>query len=161
MAAVTKAALRRELQAKLAEMLATAREAHAAAVEGATHGESRAENDKDTRGLEQSYLARGQAARVAELETAALLVARLPIEPWPPDAPIAVGALVTVSEGDATTRYLMAAGGGGVRLDGGKVHVVTPTSPIGGALAGKRVSDETTLRGPGGAPRELTIEQVE
>lgn len=160
MAAVTKAALRRELQAKLAEMLATAREAHAAAVEGATHGEARAENDKDTRGLEQSYLARGQAARVAELETAQVLVARLPVTAWPDDAPIAVGALVTVTEGDATARYLLAAGGGGLRLDGGRVQVVTPTSPIGGALAGKRVGDEATLRGPGGTARELTIDDV-
>ena len=41
---------------------------HAAATEGATHSEARPENDKDTRGLELSYLARGQAQRVAELQ---------------------------------------------------------------------------------------------
>ena len=61
-----KQALRDELLAALAASLATARDAHAAAVEGATHGEARAENDKDTRGLEQSYLARGQAQRVEQ-----------------------------------------------------------------------------------------------
>jgi len=37
-------------------------------VEGATHEENKPENDKDTRALEQSYLARGQAQRVVELQ---------------------------------------------------------------------------------------------
>ena len=65
---MTKAALKAELIAALTVALDTARRAHAAAIEGATHAEAKPENDKDTRGLEQSYLARGQAQRVAELE---------------------------------------------------------------------------------------------
>ncbi|HEX2686728.1 MAG TPA: hypothetical protein VHN14_08920, partial [Kofleriaceae bacterium] len=56
-----KATLKAELVAQLVAALDLAQRAHAAALEGATHAEARAENPKDTRGLEQSYLARGQA----------------------------------------------------------------------------------------------------
>ena len=120
-----KAALRRELESKVAEMLATARGAHAAAVEGATHGESRAENDKDTRGLEQSYLARGHAARVEELEAALVTVAGLTVAR--PGPRVALGAVVTVDDDGASARYYLAPWGGGVTLAGG-IAVVTPTS---------------------------------
>ena len=41
--------------------LASLQRAHRATVEGATHEEAKPENDKDTRALEQSYLARGQS----------------------------------------------------------------------------------------------------
>jgi transcription elongation GreA/GreB family factor len=159
-AAVDKATLRAELMTRLGEMLANARAAHAAAVEGATHGEAKPENDKDTRGLEQSYIARGQAARVVELEHALALIDKLPFAPWPDDAPIAAGALVTAREGTRQQRYFIAGAGGGEVLAGGTVQVVTPSSPLGRALCGKRVSDEAELRGPGGAARELTIDDV-
>ena len=59
----SKITLKAVLLAQLEAALATARAAHKAAVEGATHAEARPENDKDTRGLEQSYLARGVAQR--------------------------------------------------------------------------------------------------
>ena len=63
-----KKALKEELMSQLRATLDRSRAAHAAATEGATHSEARPENDKDTRGLELSYLACGQAQRVAELQ---------------------------------------------------------------------------------------------
>ena len=155
-----KAALRSELLTRLVELLAGARAAHAAAAEGATHGEAKAENDKDTRGLEQSYVARGQATRVVELENALVLIGMLRVEPWPGDAAIAAGALVTVREGVRTQRYLIAGAGGGVVLGGGAVLVITPSSPLGRALCGRRAGDEVELRGPAGAPRSLELGDV-
>ena len=62
-----KPALKAELLALLGAHLETLERAHRAACEGATHEEAKPENDKDTRALEQSYLARGQAARIDEL----------------------------------------------------------------------------------------------
>jgi len=109
---IDKAALKTELVAALTASLEMTRAAHAAALEGATHTESRAENDKDTRGLEQSYLARGQAQRVAELETALLRVTTLHPRTFHDDDAIGVGALVTVA--DDPLLMLVAPDGGGV-----------------------------------------------
>lgn len=146
--AIDKAALHAELLAQLGEALTKAQAAHAAAVEGATHTEARAENDKDTRGLEQSYLARGQAQRVAELETAIALVHILAVRAFAPTEPITLGALVTVDE-DGEHKQLWIASHGGGSVLAGDVQVVTPSSPLGRALLGKRLDDEVELRLPG------------
>jgi len=147
-AAIDKAALKAELVAQLAAALEAAERAHAAALEGATHSEARAENPKDTRGLEQSYLARGQAQRVAELAAGVAAVTALAVRGFGPTDPIAIGALVTVDEDGQPQRLFVAPHGGGGVLAGG-VQVVTPTSPLGRALLGKRIEDDVELRLPG------------
>ncbi|HLL24012.1 MAG TPA: GreA/GreB family elongation factor [Kofleriaceae bacterium] len=143
--------LRHELHAHLVQALETARVAHAAAVEGATHSEAKAENDKDTRGLEQSYLARGQAQRVAELDAAAADVARLELRAC---TSVSMGALVVVDDGAERRRYFVAPGGGGSEL-ANKIQVITPVSPLGRALLGKRAEDVVEFRG-----RELEVIDV-
>lgn len=148
-----KAALLRHLEATLA----TARAAHASAIEGSTHEEARAENDKDTRGLEQSYLARGQAQRVAELEAAIGDITALALRTFGAGSPIAMSALVAVEEEDQAKRFFLAPAGGGTILE--DVQVVTPSSPLGKALLGKRVDDEVELQLPG-AYRSFVITAV-
>ena len=147
---MTKAELRAELHAALEKALTVARTAHASAMEGATHSEAKAENDKDTRGLEQSYVARGQAMRVAELEAAVADVAAMKLRVFGDGDAIAMSALVVVEDGAKQQCYFIAPGGGGTVV--GDVHVITPASPIGAALLGKRVDDVVELRG-----RELEI----
>ena len=134
----SKGKLKAELLAALAAQLTAARTAHEQAASAATHEEARPENDKDTRGLEQSYLARGHAQRVAELETAVAVVETFAPRSFTEDDAIALGALVELEDG--RTLWL-APHGGGVELSGG-ITVVTPTSPLGKALLGKRVDDE-------------------
>jgi transcription elongation GreA/GreB family factor len=151
-----KGKLRSALVARLEQDLATAKAAHAAAIEGATHEEARPENDKDTRGLEQSYLARGLAQRVAELEAA---VAAVPAMSLDAPAQVTLGALVTVEEEDEERRFFVATHGGGIELEGG-VTVVTPSSPIGRALLGKREDDECEVAA-GGKRRTLVITSIE
>jgi len=145
---MSKAALRDELQQALTAALETARAAHAAAVAGATDDEARPENDKDTRGLEQSYLARGQAARVAELEAAVAEVGALALRAFGAADRVALGALVTVDEDGREHRFFVAPHGGGTILAGG-AQVVTPASPLGRALLGRRVGDEVEVSLPG------------
>ena len=152
-----RAELKRALVAAAEAALASARAAHAAAVEGATHSESRAENDKDTRGLEQSYLARGHAARVEELEAALVTLAALPL--GSPAATIGLGAVVTVDDDGARARYYLASWGGGVTV-GGDVAVVTPQAPIGRALLGRGRGDVVEIRRPGGV-REVEIVAID
>ncbi|HEY0192468.1 MAG TPA: GreA/GreB family elongation factor [Kofleriaceae bacterium] len=155
MAELDKARLRAELVAQLTAAHEAASRAHAAAIEGATHEEARPENDKDTRGLEQSYLARGQAQRVAELEAAVAAVTALALRRFGPGDPVAISAVVTLDDDGETKRlWLAPAGGGGVVA--GDVQVVTPGSPLGRAVLGKRVDDEVELRLPG-KQRTLTV----
>lgn len=155
---MSKAALRTELVALLEAALATARAAHAAAIEGATHAEAKAENDKDTRGLEQSYLARGVAQRVVDLENAVADVTRLELRTFGPAAPVAMSALVAADEDGEEQRFFLAPAGGGTLLSGG-VQVLTTSSPLGRALLGKRVDDEVELRLPGKS-RTLVISAI-
>jgi transcription elongation GreA/GreB family factor len=157
--AADKSALKAELISQLTAAHEAAQRAHAAAHEGATHEEARPENDKDTRGLEQSYLARGQAQRVAELEAGLASVSALALRTFGPGAPVAMSALVSVDEDGGEARLWLAPAGGGSVLAGG-VQVVTPGSPLGKALLGKRVDDEVELRLPGKL-RSLTITAID
>ncbi|HSD85872.1 MAG TPA: GreA/GreB family elongation factor [Kofleriaceae bacterium] len=150
----SKATLKAGLLTQLETQLTAARRAHEAAASAATDDEARPENDKDTRGLEQSYLARGHAQRVAELETAIAIVETFAPRAFRDSDPIALGAVITIDEDEKSRTLWLAPHGGGIELSGG-VTVVTPTSPLGKALLGKRVDDEIEL-----GKRTLTVTDV-
>lgn len=154
-----KAKLKEELLAHLQADLQAVERAHRATQEGATHEEARPENDKDTRALEQSYLARGQASRVLELRAQIAEVAQLALREFE-GAPAALGALVTVEDEDGATQDLfLASAGGGARLGEGAVQVVTPQSPLGRAILGRREGEETSFLVRGKA-REMRVVRV-
>lgn len=134
-----------ELVRLLAADLATLERAQQAAIEGATHEEAKPENDKDTRALEASYLARGQALRLEDLRRGLAELRALRVRAFGEDSLIALGALVTVEEAERTTSFLLAPHGGGTSLGGGNVQVVTPRSPLGRALLGKCEGDDCEL----------------
>jgi transcription elongation GreA/GreB family factor len=144
MPAPTKPTLKAELLALLAADLDTLERAHRATTEGATHEEAKPENDKDTRALEQSYLARGQATRIEELRASIAGVTAMQVRDFEA-RPVALGAVVTVEEEGEESTLLLAPGGGGARLAGGTVQVVTPPSPLGRALLGKQAGDEAEV----------------
>jgi transcription elongation GreA/GreB family factor len=117
--------------------------------EAATHEEARPENDKDTRALEQSYLARGLAQRVAELASAASKLARMRLRPFSNDQPLAIGALVELEdEHGERFLYFVAPAGGGTKISvsGRDVRVLTPESPFGRAALGKKVDEDIEVR---------------
>jgi transcription elongation GreA/GreB family factor len=157
--------LKRELCDHVAAELSAREQSHRSAVQSATHEEAKPENDKDTRALEQTYFARGEAMRAQELREALAQVQAMSTRPWRPEEPVAIGALVTTEEsagaGREAARVIawLAPYGGGARLDGGTVQVVTPKSPFGRALLGRRAGDETELVARG-KPRLLTIVSV-
>jgi len=149
--------LRESVSADLATMSAAQR----VVVDGATHEENRPENDKDTRALEQSYLARGQAQRVVELQEALNLLKTLALQRFDSESRIALSALVALDDGAELVHYFIAPAGGGVRVSvsGVEVRVVTPQSPIARALLGKHQGDDLELRTPQGV-RECSIASV-
>lgn len=156
----SKQALRDELAEKLAADLATRERSHRAAREGATHEEAKPENDKDTRALEQSYLARGEAMRVDELKQALADVQSMRLREFQSGEAAALGALVSVEDDAGTTVSWLAPHGGGVRLAEGTVQVVTPKSPLGKALLGKCAGDECEVV-LAGRIRTLTLVSVD
>jgi transcription elongation GreA/GreB family factor len=153
-----KPALKAELLAQLGADLETLERAHRATIEGATHEEAKPENDKDTRALEQSYLARGQASRIDELRGGIVGVAALSLRDFA-GRPAALGALVTLEEDGAVSTLLVAPAGGGARLAGGTVQVVTPPSPLGRAVLGKEAGDAVEVV-VAGKTRTLQVTEV-
>jgi transcription elongation GreA/GreB family factor len=145
----SKESLKEELGRLLQSELEAIERAQLATIEGATHEEAKPENDKDTRALEQSYLARGQATRVHELREAVAQVRALTLRAFQEGDPIAIGALVAIGERGKEAVLFVSPHGGGSRLAGGLVQVITPASPLGRAIVGRRAGDscELVLRG--------------
>lgn len=147
-----------ELVRVLRDELARAERVAHDTAEAANHPEARPENDKDTRKLELSYLAAGQAARAKELETGIALLSQLVPRRFEPGDALEIGALVECEVDGKPQRVLLSPAGGGLKLrsEGGAVSVVTPASPLGGGLRGRAVGDSFELV-LGGTPREVTI----
>jgi transcription elongation GreA/GreB family factor len=144
---VNKRRLVETIQSHLAEELATLVQAAKAAHEAATHDESKAEDAHDTRGLEASYLAGAQAQRAAEIQSLLTMWKFLPLREYGSNDVVCPAALVELEfgHGGKKTRafYFIAPQGGGLvtRVDGQPVQVITPNSPMGEALMGKREGD--------------------
>lgn len=149
-------ALRAAAHAELDGVLAMA----SAAYDEATHAESKAENQYDTRSLEASYLAAGQAVRVAALRRAAGFFDAVDDGDGNPDAQVGPGALVGIEEDGVTSWCFVAPEGGGaiVQADGVAVRVVTPASPLGEALVGAREGDGVEVFDP--RPRAFEVVAV-
>ena len=132
------------LTTELSALTRAANDAFAAA----TDPDSKAENKYDTRSLEASYVARGQAQRVAELQEAVHVFKAMSGEPQPADSPIGMGALVSLDTPEGPAHYLIAAQAGGteVQVDGHDLYVITIASPLGQRLQGLHVGDRLLLR---------------
>jgi hypothetical protein len=133
--------------AELEEELRRQLKGQRSAAEGATHADARAETKWDTCGLEQSYLARGLAKQVEGL---ALQVEELRSF-VPPDfsgKAIDIGALVEAEmNGEELLFFLLNCGGGTeLSVQGKEIAVITPRSPVGAALVGRREADTYSFR---------------
>ncbi len=128
----------------------------------ATHESSKAESKYDTRGLEASYLARGQSKQAAELEAAIAEFEKLPVKKFGADEPIGIGALVEMENGGENLFYFIGprAGGTEVLHDRKEILVITPQSPLGEQLLGRKAGDRPQLN-LGGARKPAKIISVE
>jgi len=115
----------------------------------ATNSETKAEGKYDTRATEASYLARGQAIRVAELRRLQAWYERLDSEGPAPDR-VRLGALVEI-EGERSEYFFLApSGGGGVEVGGHRVRVISLSSPLGSALVDLESGDAFEVDTPRG-----------
>ncbi len=155
---VDKEKLRERVIEALTVELTTMSKAAADAREAATHEESKPENDKDTRGLEASYLAGAQAARAEELKRNIAFMKALTLERFGDAASAKATALLELDDGDQARLYFLLPSGGGVKVPSaeGEITVLTPESPLGRAVLGKQVGDTIEVVTRAGA-REYEI----
>ena len=131
--------IRRELRVRMDRLAKAAMEAHAAA----TDPGSKAESKYDTRNLEASYLAAGQARQVEELAEAVRIFDGLALPEFGMEDGIDAGALVEVDLEGEEAFFLLAPAAGGmvVTWEGREVTVLTPESGLYGKLVGLSVGD--------------------
>jgi len=131
--------IRSELKASLERLARAAMDAHAAA----TDPGSKAEGKYDTRSLEASYLAAGQAKQVDELAAAVRVFDAYALPDFTMEDPIDAGALVEVELRGETSLFLLvpAAGGMVIELDGQEITLLTPASQLYQSLIGLRAGD--------------------
>jgi hypothetical protein len=132
--------IREELRGQLLRLSKAAQEAHAAA----TDPGSKAESKYDTRNLEASYLATGQARQVDELATSVRIFEALELPDFPDGAVIDVCALVEISLRGNALHFLLAPTAGGLEIfhESKEITVLTPSSELYGKLLGLRAGDE-------------------
>jgi len=119
-----------------------------AAREAATHEESKSEDKHDTRGLEASYLAGAQAKRAAEMQELLLLYSKMPVQNFINLDSVQPMALVNL-EYDEKFQWIFIvpkAGGSAVQMGDVLVQLVTPISPLGEELMGRKAGDEFELK---------------
>lgn len=127
----------------------------------ATDEQSKAENKYDTRGLEASYLARGQAKKVKEVESAIEQFRALD-SAMPPSAPsIQMGSLVGLKNRKGTSWYFMGPRAGGMEIIQGvhEILVITPHSPLGSQMMGHQVGGKLRLD-LAGSRQEFEVAEV-
>ncbi|AXM95909.1 GreA/GreB family elongation factor [Pseudomonas plecoglossicida] len=143
-----KAALLARIIVALEADMEVLRRAAQTAYETATAEENIAENKYDTLGLEASYLATGQARRTAEIRQALLTYQQLLLRDYDPARGVQVSNLVTLEDEDGGQRLLfLGPEAAGLKIGEGaqRVTVITPRSPLGQLLVGKKVDDEVNL----------------
>jgi transcription elongation GreA/GreB family factor len=154
-----------QLVDRLRESVHVARKAGDAAAEEARAGATPSEKRDDSRvAMEYAGLARGQKQRADRAAAEVSLLETFRPRPLPARAPIALGAVVEVEDSSHGRTFFLAPAGAGIELTGpggdGYLSVVTPSSPIGKAVMGRRVGDtvEVVVKGE---PLEWTITFVE
>jgi transcription elongation GreA/GreB family factor len=159
---MNKRALINKIVAQLTEELQVYfRAAHASRTE-ATHEQSKAESKYDTRGLEASYLARGQSKQAAEIESAIVEFEKLNARKFGDGEPIDLGALVELETVGESFYYFIGPRAGGTEIvhEKKEIFVITPQSPLGEQLLGKKQGEHPQLT-LGGKRQQSRIAIVE
>jgi len=150
-----KARLRQVIIERLTTELDNLTRAALMARDEATHEESKPENQYDMHAQEAAYLAEGQAKLAAESQASIALFQGMELPTFSPAQPIALGAVVTLETSGRKLRYFLGPRNGGLEVtcDGLTLIVITPQSPIGRQLIGRKVGDAIST--PGRPPQKI------
>lgn len=150
---MNKSELIKQIVAGLSESLAMLEKAARASHEEATHESSKAESKYDTRGLEAAYLAGGQARQAREILDSIELYETLKARNFASGEPIDLTALVELETDGARGIYFIGPKNGGLEIEHQRkeVTVITPQSPLGQNLMGKKAGQRWTAKVGGSA----------
>jgi transcription elongation GreA/GreB family factor len=134
--------IKKELDLKYDLAKAAVKEAYATA----TDKENIAENKYDTTGLEASYLVQGQARRLEELQHSINAFNQMTISSEKANL-VTLGTLFMVEENEKTFLLFVATHAGGLKVqyENTEIMVITVNSPIGKALAGKKIGNSVEV----------------
>jgi hypothetical protein len=140
---VNKSILVKKIVAQLTENLGLLNKAALASHAEATHESSKAENKYDTRGLEAAYLAGGQAKQAREIQDSITSYGALTIRNFAIGEPIDLTALVDLETDGMGSTYFIGPKAGGLEIEhsGQEIIVITPQSPLGKNLIGRKSGD--------------------
>lgn len=146
MARIKKSDLLEGIVKALHDSLAVLEKAARAAHAEATHESSKAENKYDTRGLEAAYLAGGQARQAREILESIKVYGSLHMKEFGATDPIDLSAVVELETEGAIEIYFIGPRSGGLEIDykGSEITVLTPHSPLGQQLMGKKAGQRWT-----------------
>jgi len=142
---ISKAAIVKEIVRQLGEELETLAGASRAMHADASDEQNKAEDQYDTRGLETAYLASSQARQATATEEALAAYQTLKLVKFAAPTPIDLTALVELESRGERLWYFLGPKGGGLEV--GETLIVTPESPIGTELVGKKNGDRFKFRG--------------
>ncbi len=119
----------------------------------ASDEQNKAEDKYDTRGLETAYLASSQARQATATEEALATYQTLKLGKFTATTPIDLTAVVELESRGERLLYFLGPKSGGIEIHvaGQEILVITPESPLGQALIGKRAGDRITLQTRGSA----------
>jgi transcription elongation GreA/GreB family factor len=145
---MTKTRLLKQIIASLRESLNMLDKAARASHAEATHESSKAENKYDTRGLEAAYLAGGQARQAREILDSIKAYESLAVKDFTLEEAIDLTALVELHSDGTRAWYFIGPKNGGLEVEfqGKEVTVITPQSPLGQNLMGKKAGQRWTTK---------------
>jgi transcription elongation GreA/GreB family factor len=148
--------------ASLTESLMVLEKAARASHEEATHESSRAESKYDTRGLEAAYLAGGQARQAKEILDSINTYEALATRDFAPGEPIGLTALVELDAGGTPSVYFIGPRNGGleIRHRRKEIMVITPQSPLGQNLMGRKAGQRWEAKLGGSTVRYQIVSVV-
>ena|ERR1700722_6643585 len=157
---MNKVQLLKRIVASLTDNLQLLEKAARASHAEATHESSKAENKYDTRGLEAAYLAGGQARQAREILDSLKLYESTTPKNFAPDDPIDLGALVELEVDGSRFLYFIGPKSGGleIELQRKEILVITPKSPLGQNLMGKKRGERWTAKVGGSQVRYHVVE---
>ena len=158
---LSKRQLLKRIIAALSQNLEVLEKAARASHEEATHESSRAESKYDTRGLEAAYLAGGQARQTKEILDAIGLYESLALKKFAAGDAIELSALVELEVDGTRSWFFIGPKSGGLEIEhqGQEIMVITPQSPLGQNLMGKKAGQRWAAK-VGGATVKYHVVSV-
>ena len=143
-----KAELIKQIITSLTESLGVLEKAARASHEEATHESSKAESKYDTRGLEAAYLAGGQARQAREILDSIKAYEALATREFDPGEPIELTAVVELSADGSRSTYFIGPKHGGLEINYRRreIMVITPQSPLGQTLMGRKAGQRWAVK---------------